>query len=127
LHELSIAESILDVVRTEMSSRSNCRPMRVGVRIGAMAAIDAESLGFCFESIVQGSDFDGLRLEVRVTPAERQCLMCDQRYEVLEFEASCPACGSADAIPLGGDELDIEYLEVDDGAIESKSEGARRE
>jgi hydrogenase nickel incorporation protein HypA/HybF len=115
MHELSIAQSILEIVETEMKSRPNARAMVVGVRIGAMAAIDPESLRFGFDASVKGTDLDGLKLELRITEAERQCLMCDHRYKMLALESNCPECGSHDAIPLGGDELDIEYLEVDDG------------
>jgi len=125
MHELALAESILDVVATEMKSRGNARPISVGVRIGALAAVDADALHFGFEVIIKGTELEGLKLVLRITPAERQCLMCDQRYEVLEFEATCPACGSADAIPLGGDELDIEYLEVDDETTERADKGAQ--
>jgi hydrogenase nickel incorporation protein HypA/HybF len=115
MHELSLAQSILEIVETELKSRPDARPIAVGVRIGAMAAVDPEALRFGFDASVKGSKLDGLRLEIRITEAERQCLMCDHRYKMITLESNCPVCGSHDAIPLGGDELDIEYLKVDDG------------
>jgi hydrogenase nickel incorporation protein HypA/HybF len=115
MHELSLAQSILEIVETETKSRPHARAIAVGVRIGALAAVDADALRFGFEASIKDTEMEGLRLEIRITEAERQCLMCDHRYKMLTLESACPECGSQDAIPMGGDELDIEYLEVDDG------------
>ena len=57
MHELSIAESILDAVRKEIALHPGTVPTRVGIKIGSMAAIDPEALKFCFDAIVNGTDW----------------------------------------------------------------------
>ena len=64
MHELGIAQSILDAVRTETASRAPARAVKVGVRIGEMAGIDPGSLTFCFEALVKDSDLEPLELAV---------------------------------------------------------------
>ena len=64
VHELSIAMSVLDAVRTEVAMRPGTRATAVGLRIGALAGVDAESLRFGFECLVKDSDLEPLRLEV---------------------------------------------------------------
>lgn len=127
MHELSLAQSILDILDTEMKSRPGSRAVEVGLRIGVLAAVDPEALRFGFEVSTRDTPFDGIKLAIRITAAERMCLMCDHRYMLVALEPNCPKCGSSDAAPLGGDELDIEYLEVDDGKSRDENEGTQRE
>ena len=66
MHEVGIANSILEAVRTEAAPHAPARATKVGVKIGEMAGIDANSLAFCFEALVKGSDLEPLELEAVV-------------------------------------------------------------
>src|SRR5580700_9421301 len=92
MHELSIAESILDAVRKELASRHGARPIRVGLRIGELAAVDVDSLTFCFEAVLKGTNWEDLQLDARVCPQRRICKDCGEEFTVFEYNASCPAC-----------------------------------
>ncbi len=71
MHEVGIAESILEAVRTEAALHSPARPVKVGVRIGALAGIDPDSLAFCFEALVKGSDLAPLALDIEPAAADQ--------------------------------------------------------
>ncbi len=71
MHELGIAESILDAVRKEAVVNSPARPVKVGVRVGALAGIDPDSLSFCFEVLVKGSDLEPLALAIEPGAADQ--------------------------------------------------------
>lgn len=123
MHELSIAESILDAVRVELLRYPGAKPMRVGLKIGAFTAVDVESLNFCFESVVRGTEWENLRLEAHACRAMRRCEACEADFESVEYNVVCPVCCSHTTISLGGDELDFEYLEVEtDGATPTQIE-----
>jgi hydrogenase nickel incorporation protein HypA/HybF len=125
MHELSIAESILEAVRKELAGRPGAKPIRVGLRIGELAAVDVDSLTFCFEAVVRGTDWETLQLDARVCPQRRVCRDCGNEFAVVAYSAVCPACTGANTKLSGGDELDFDYLEVDtDGTIEPEVEGA---
>jgi hydrogenase nickel incorporation protein HypA/HybF len=64
MHEVGIAEQILEAVRTETAARKPARATKVGVRIGEMAGVDPDSLTFCFNVLVKGSDLDPLELAI---------------------------------------------------------------
>lgn len=118
MHELSIAESILDAVRKEIALNPGTTPVRVGVRIGSMAAIDADSLIFCFDAVVKDTEWDTLKLDAKVIPAKRRCTACNGLFVVEDYNSICPLCLCEETLPDGGDELDLEYLEVEkDGAV----------
>jgi hydrogenase nickel incorporation protein HypA/HybF len=125
MHELSIAESILAAVRKEVASRPGSRPIRVGLRIGELTAVDVDSLTFCFEAVLKGTDWESLQLDARVCQIRRICNDCSNEFAVVEYDANCPACGSASTKMSSGDELDFDYLEVEtDGTPAVEVEGA---
>jgi hydrogenase nickel incorporation protein HypA/HybF len=64
MHEVGIASSVLDVVREQSAARNGARVVKVGLRIGDLAAVDPESLRFCFEALVAGSDLEPLALDL---------------------------------------------------------------
>ena len=70
MHEVGIAQSILDAVRTEMKPHKDARPVKVAVKVGAMSGVDRDSLEFCFEAITRGTPFDSLVLTIEDAPAD---------------------------------------------------------
>lgn len=70
MHELGIANSILDAVRKEMAPYPAARPVRITVRIGAMAGVDPDSLAFCYQALVSGTEFEAMQLALENTPAD---------------------------------------------------------
>ena len=125
MHELSIAESILEAVRKELALRPGARPIRVGLKIGELAAVDVDSLTFCFEAVLKGTEWENLQLDARVCPQRRMCNDCGNEFAVVEYNAACPACASSNTKVTSGDELDFDYLEVEtDGALTTEVKGA---
>ncbi len=126
MHELSIAESILEAVRKELTSRPGAQPIRVGLRIGELAKrLTWDSLTFCFEAVLKGTEWEGLQLDARVCPQRRMCKECGNEFAVIEYNANCPACASSNTKLTSGDELDFDYLEVEtDGALDPEVKGA---
>jgi hydrogenase nickel incorporation protein HypA/HybF len=125
MHELSIAESILEAVRKELASRPGAQPIRVGLRIGELAAVDVDSLTFCFEAVLRGTEWESLQLDARLCPQRRICRECGNEFAVIEYNANCPACASSNTTLTSGDELDFDYLEVEtDGTFAPEVKGA---
>lgn len=114
MHEMGIANSILEAVRSEMRRRPESRATKVGVRIGELAAIDAESLRFCFDALKQETDLDGLALEIELRPRRHRCARCGHEFTVREYDFECPACHAFAPECLSGDELELAYVEVEE-------------
>lgn len=113
MHEMGIANSILEATRKEAHRYPGSRARRVGVRIGEMTAIDAESLRFCFEALTQETDLEGLQLEIEPCPRRHHCRNCDSVFVVTNHQCGCPNCQSPDTVCIGGDELDLSFVEVE--------------
>jgi hydrogenase nickel incorporation protein HypA/HybF len=89
------------------------RPVRVGLKIGEMAAVDEDALTFCFDAVVKGTEYDGLTLAIRMVKPRRTCTACATEFDVVDYNSLCTACGSGDTKAISGDELDFEFLEVE--------------
>jgi hypothetical protein len=65
MHEMGIANSVLEAVHKELHQYPQHRVVKIGLRIGEYAGVDCESLRFCFEAITKQTEFEnvGLSLE----------------------------------------------------------------
>jgi hydrogenase nickel incorporation protein HypA/HybF len=116
MHEMSIANSVLDAVRAEARRFPNGHIYKVGLRIGALAGVDPDALSFCFEALVSETELDPLALEIEYRPRTHRCRGCGGSFAAEAEGSACPDCGGVDSEFIGGDELELAYLEVEDGA-----------
>ena len=114
MHELGIAQSVLDAVRAEGAHHPGAKPVKITVRIGELAAVDPEALRFSFEVLTRDTDLDGMQLEVEVCPRRHRCLDCETEFDVRNFDFRCPGCGSVRNECIGGDQLELGYLELEE-------------
>jgi hydrogenase nickel incorporation protein HypA/HybF len=111
---MSIAASVLDAVRTEAALRPGARVTRAGLRIGELSGVEPESLRFCLNVLVSGSDLSPLAFEFEISPWMRRCRRCGAEFRVREWRPDCPECASSDTEAAGGDEMELSYLEVEE-------------
>jgi len=114
MHEMGIANSVLEAVRTEMRRYPGSYPCKVGVRVGEMAAIDQDALRFCFEAIIQETDLASLELAIEFCPRRHRCQGCGREFVVHDYDSRCPQCASLETTCISGDELELAYLEVEE-------------
>jgi hydrogenase nickel incorporation protein HypA/HybF len=110
---MSIALSLVDVIRAELAPRGNPRLARVGLRIGEMAGVQADALRFSFEIIVKDTELEQAELDIEHVPLTYRCAACAREFPVDRYEMNCPACGSGDTTAVAGEELHLSYLEVE--------------
>jgi len=116
MHELGIAESILQRVQQEAAQRSGARATKVGVRVGELSGVDPEALAFGFEALVKDTPYESLVLEIDLRKRVQRCRACGREYESGMLFSACPGCGSEDTACIAGDELDIAFIELEDPA-----------
>lgn len=113
LHEMSIAQSVIDIVKEEMVNNHAAVLRSIHLRIGEMAAVVPESLSFCFEVITKGTELDGAELIMDVVPLRGFCRSCEKEFRIENYAFSCPECDSTEIDTLSGQELSIVEIEVD--------------
>ncbi len=114
MHEMGIANSILEAVEKEIARYPGARASKVGVRVGELAAIDGEALRFCFEVLRRDTELDGLELELEWCPRKHRCAGCDPIFTVRDYDCRCPQCGQVAMQCVSGDELELAFVEVEE-------------
>ncbi|MFQ5568967.1 MAG: hydrogenase maturation nickel metallochaperone HypA [Rhodothermales bacterium] len=114
MHELSIAQSILDAVQREMTEKNLPVVSEVGVQVGALSGVLPNALQFCFEAIIKETPLADCRLIIEHIPVRGRCKACGRSFEVEHFFFCCPTCQSGQIDVTHGYELDIAYLEIED-------------
>lgn len=114
MHEVGIANSILEATRTEMALHATARPRQVTVRIGELAAVDPEALRFCFEALTRDTEFATLKLTIEVSPRRHRCPACGAEFIVANYDCRCDRCGEEETAFISGDQLQLVSLEVEE-------------
>lgn len=114
MHELSIADAVLEAARREALRHPGARLLKVGVRVGELAGVEPEALRFCFDSLVRGTELDPLALDIEPCPRRQRCPRCARTFIVADYELACPGCGAPQTDCIGGDELELAFLEVEE-------------
>ena len=111
MHELSVAEELLSIIRDSAEKAGVKKVAAVNLRIGELSSILPESLEFAFQILSQGTITDGARINIDHAPAALLCGRCGAR--VGREESSCGRCGSDEMRVIGGDQLEILSFEGD--------------
>ncbi len=113
MHEMAIAQGILDIALTAAAENGAAAIVRIKLQVGAMTEVEPEALTFCFAALAAGTAAADASLEVEVTPLVGRCRDCGREFRVERFRFLCPACGSAAVEIISGRELRVEHLEVE--------------
>lgn len=115
MHELGIVEGWLGAARAAAEGRP---VKRLKVTVGEMSGADVGALEFAFEAASpRWLGREGAVLEVRTAPARLRCGGaggCGTEFSFAEAGAVCPACGGVDVEWLGGLELRLDSITVEE-------------
>jgi hydrogenase nickel incorporation protein HypA/HybF len=113
LHEMSIAQSILNLVREEAGSAGLARVEEVRLRIGGMSGVVPDSLSFCWALMTEGEEAgpaQGAALSYELIPVSAHCQECGEDFQVENYAFACPSCGSAKVTVTDGRELTLSSI-----------------
>jgi hydrogenase nickel incorporation protein HypA/HybF len=112
MHELSLAQNILDIVR-EYLPKQQATLKEVHVQIGSSLAVVPESLQFCYETLVQNTPYAASKMVIHLLPVKAICTICNTTTVVNNAQFICPECGAHNLKTVQGNELIVSHLEVD--------------
>lgn len=113
MHEMSIAQSLIQIIREEMTRHNVARLKSVRLHIGQLSAVVPESLSFCFSIMTEGTALEGTELIMDIVPLLGSCRDCGRRFEIENYVFECPACKSKWVDLLAGQELQVSEMEVE--------------
>jgi Zn finger protein HypA/HybF involved in hydrogenase expression len=111
MHEMWIAETIMQVAHRQVPAGSKIR--KVKVRAGAKRAIDPKALQVAWDVWTAGVASAAVKLELNTRPWRYHCPKCHHDWTSHDAEAVC-SCGYDRPTPTGSDELKVTSIEIED-------------
>jgi hydrogenase nickel incorporation protein HypA/HybF len=120
MHELSIAEAVVDIAVRHARGR---RVTAVELEVGHLRQVVPPALEFAFELVAQGTPAEGAELHLEVVPAAGRCRSCGQETPLPGFPLTCRSCGGFDVEVTQGEELRVDSLELEEQMTTQTSGG----
>jgi len=113
MHEISIAESLVDLIADEARDQRFARVKRIAVKVGALGHVEPAALIFCFDAVARGTVAEGAVLDVQTVPGKGWCRRCRCSVAIMHRYDLCPLCGQSHVELTAGGELRLTELEVE--------------
>ena len=113
MHELSLAENIVDIVRRSVPEDELEKVRIVRLKVGTLSGVVADSLDFCFTAISAQTPLAQARLQIEQIPFSVLCNSCHKTFVNDIGYVVCPDCGSVETTVVSGRELQVTEIELD--------------
>ncbi|MBV8207169.1 MAG: hydrogenase maturation nickel metallochaperone HypA [Acidobacteria bacterium] len=115
MHELSIANAIVEGVAEKAARCGITRVAAVHLSLGPLSGVVRDALLFAWPLAAEGTVAEGAPLVVADAPVTIFCSHCQAVTSPRSWrELVCSACGSAAGRVASGTELEVTAFEVDD-------------
>lgn len=113
MHELSIAQSMIDVACEAAAREGADQVIKLRARIGVLSGVAKAALQFSFDLAAEGTACEGAVLEIEDVPVTVMCPRCHGAQELpLSYTFCCPVCGTPTPEILTGQELEVVCMEI---------------
>ncbi len=115
MHELAIAEALIEQVRREVRrAGQNGRVTRLELAVGQLSGVHCDSLRFAFELLSPGTMVEGAKVDIDQPRAVCRCQACGAREEIDQLVVECPRCRSSQITIEEGRQLLLQSIEIED-------------
>jgi hydrogenase nickel incorporation protein HypA/HybF len=114
MHELGIAQNILEIVQQAVPDNLASDVRRIRIRIGPLSGIVPDSLDFCFSVIIKETKMQQAGLAIEHVPLVSCCKDCRHQFQMDDLVFLCPACQSTNLELISGKELEVVDIELVD-------------
>jgi hydrogenase nickel incorporation protein HypA/HybF len=113
MHELSITQSLFDLVLDQANKAGVKKVSVINLVIGDMTGIVGDSVRFYLDFIARETIIEGAKLNIKTVATRAMCRDCRKESGLREFDWTCPECGGSNLELISGKELFVESIEVD--------------
>jgi len=113
MHELGVTESIATICLRHAQGNKANRIVKVNVKLGELTGIVDHYVAFYWDMVTKDTIAQGAELNFIKVPVVAHCSDCDEDFEVVEYDLTCPKCGKADTELVSGREFLVESIEIE--------------
>lgn len=112
MHELSIAEGVLQVVEAQLTASGATRVHTLTLAVGALSGVVPEALRFAWSAVARGTACEGATLLIEEVPVACYCIACACEFPARAGDYTCPTCAAVSSEVRRGRELQLMRMEV---------------
>ena len=112
MHEMALAESMLEIVAETARNNGATRVTAIWLELGALANVEADALKFCFDAVTRGGMADAARLTIVESPGRAWCMPCGESVPLSRRGEPCPRCGGYQLSVTQGDTMRVREIEI---------------
>jgi hydrogenase nickel incorporation protein HypA/HybF len=111
MHELSVAQSIVDYALTEVEKRNATKVGEISVEVGELMQVDTKVLLDALRMLMSGPKLEGCKVRIQVAAASFSCRRCSSEWGMDEARSQLGAV-SHDLLVKepDSDELPLHFL-----------------
>jgi hydrogenase nickel incorporation protein HypA/HybF len=112
MHEVALAESLIDLARGEAERAGASRIDKLIIEIGTLSHVDPHALRFAFETARLGSPVETAELEIEEPPGKAYCMTCEAVVPIEKRGDPCPVCHGSRLLVQAGEEMKLKAMEI---------------
>jgi hydrogenase nickel incorporation protein HypA/HybF len=113
MHELSIAENILEISLRHAQEAGASRVTDIYLVIGRLSSFVDDSIQFYWDFMSENTICAGAALHFERIPARLLCQSCNLEYTLDAELVPCPSCSSAYIKVIAGEEFRVDSIQVE--------------
>jgi hydrogenase nickel incorporation protein HypA/HybF len=118
MHEMALAESVIDLVEGRLAESrvrgKDCPRVRtVRLEIGKLSGVDPEAIRFCFDAVARGTLVDGALLDIIEQDGSAWCFDCQRQVSLRARFDPCLECGGFRLRPELGTAMRVKEFEIE--------------
>ena len=120
MHELSMANSVLEVILEKAAEEKATKIHEITIEIGELLFLNPEQFQFCMELVTEKTIAEGAKLTIKVKPSKIRCKSCGKEFiwesspdDYIVFPVLACECGSKDLEIVEGRELNIVSIRIE--------------
>ena len=112
MHELSIVQSVLGLVKHHLPEGNSGKVTSVKLQIGELSGIEINALRFAFDIARKNGWADEAALNIEYIPGKAHCRDCDSEFHKPTHYTACPECGNYLTDLVAGREMKLLSFEL---------------
>jgi len=112
MHEMGVVMAACDQIIAFAQENDIKEIAEIVFAIGEGSGVYEPYVRKVYPAVVKGTMLEKTELVIETVPGMAQCMDCNEIYNVLENEGTCPECGSKQKEVLSGLELNIKEMHV---------------
>lgn len=112
MHELSVTQSIVELVQNTAAENQAEKVTKIKVKVGELTCIQPDALEFCFSILREGTIMEEAEIVIENVPVKLKCLHCGA-LSSHKLGTPCQFCSSKEMEVVEGKEFYVESIDIE--------------